>query len=276
MTKPISVSRSLRLAGVLVPALLATFIYGCGSDPVRHGVTPVAPPPPPPVGASFSVDRSGGDIPFVVSFNNLSTNASAFHWDFGDGSTSSERNPSHQFSTFGRHTVTLSAVGQDGSTSAKSLQIVANEIVAPFGSRTVDYGPFWPTHTQGDCDFDGHGPDVWMDAVLWMTSDRTRLVVNTHMKARETTSDWSTAEGNWQLVVWTAPSNAIIEATPAVTELHVYYRGTDHAYHTTVANDLGFFYWLGDTDGNDICNTTLDDTNMHFFLKPFQVRLMPR
>jgi PKD repeat protein len=42
-----------------------------------------------------------------ISFTNNSTNASQYNWDFGDGTTSNEVNPSHNYAAEGNYNVTL-------------------------------------------------------------------------------------------------------------------------------------------------------------------------
>ena len=49
--------------------------------------------------------------PASVTFENLSSNANAFYWDFGDGDTSSAINPTHVYTHFGNYTVKLIASG---------------------------------------------------------------------------------------------------------------------------------------------------------------------
>jgi gliding motility-associated-like protein len=46
-------------------------------------------------------------LPDPVVFNNNSANGNNFHWDFGDGVTSIEVNPSHVYASAGQYTVTL-------------------------------------------------------------------------------------------------------------------------------------------------------------------------
>ena len=46
---------------------------------------------------------------FTVNFINNSTNASTYEWDFGDGNSSGENNPTHTYSGSGNYTVTLIA-----------------------------------------------------------------------------------------------------------------------------------------------------------------------
>lgn len=54
---------------------------------------------------SFSYTTNGT----TVTFNNTSTNAQSYQWTFGDGQTSTQQNPVHNFATGGVYTVTLNA-----------------------------------------------------------------------------------------------------------------------------------------------------------------------
>jgi len=52
--------------------------------------------------ADFSSDVTGGLAPLSVQFKDESTNTpTSWEWDFGDGKTSSEQNPSHTYETVG-------------------------------------------------------------------------------------------------------------------------------------------------------------------------------
>lgn len=44
-----------------------------------------------------------------VKFSNCSTEAESFYWDFGDGNSSTEKNPEHKYSNQGIFTVTLTS-----------------------------------------------------------------------------------------------------------------------------------------------------------------------
>lgn len=48
--------------------------------------------------------------PYTASFNNTSDAGQQFIWDFGDGSTSNDINPSHNYAIPGRYTITLIAL----------------------------------------------------------------------------------------------------------------------------------------------------------------------
>jgi Zn-dependent metalloprotease len=52
--------------------------------------------------------------PFTVKFTNNSDAYSGFIWDFGDGSTSFLRNPSHTYTTYGKFTVKLKGTTECG------------------------------------------------------------------------------------------------------------------------------------------------------------------
>ncbi|MEM6265418.1 MAG: PKD domain-containing protein, partial [Bacteroidota bacterium] len=59
--------------------------------------------------ANFSLAPKTGCAPLTVNFSNLSIDADAFFWDFGDGNASFSNNNtlSHTYTTPGRYTVTL-------------------------------------------------------------------------------------------------------------------------------------------------------------------------
>lgn len=95
----------------------------CNNAIFRYSVTddfPVAEFILPPVGCA----------PYTLQFTNTGRGTS-FHWDFGDGGTSSQRNPSHTFTEPGTYTVTLIASMPNGCSTADtqqhSLIVLGNE-----------------------------------------------------------------------------------------------------------------------------------------------------
>ncbi|HEV8283943.1 MAG TPA: PKD domain-containing protein [Chitinophagaceae bacterium] len=75
--------------------------------------------------ANFIADKSGGCSPLNVSFTNLTTGASAnavYHWDFGNGNTSSLKNSGAIYRDEKTYNVTLTVI--DGlQTSSKTASI---------------------------------------------------------------------------------------------------------------------------------------------------------
>ena len=66
--------------------------------------------------AEFTVDSRQGKAPFIVKFHDLSAgNPTTWLWEFGDGSTSSEQNPTHLYPFEGSYDVRLTVSNQFGS-----------------------------------------------------------------------------------------------------------------------------------------------------------------
>jgi len=82
----------------------------------------------PPI-ARFRANFTCGS-PFVRTFIDQSIGADEWHWDFGDGNTSTVRNPVHTYSTPGIYTVTLRVVNTSFGcdyTSSRQVQIIDTE-----------------------------------------------------------------------------------------------------------------------------------------------------
>src|SRR5674536_197997 len=67
--------------------------------------------------ANFNTNVTSGYAPLSVQFNDLSENANAWNWDFGDGVNSTDQNPTHTFSTAGNYTINLTASNGNGTSS---------------------------------------------------------------------------------------------------------------------------------------------------------------
>ncbi len=91
--------------------------------------TPVGPAPTPtgpaPSGLTAQFSCVGtenalvGEAPLTISCTDESTgNITEWSWDFGDGTTSTEPNPSHTYTTQGSYSVALTVTGADGSNTA--------------------------------------------------------------------------------------------------------------------------------------------------------------
>ncbi len=57
--------------------------------------------------ANFTADTTNGCLPLLVEFTDLSSNVIGWEWDFGDGSTSSNQNPNHVYTSPGKYTIRL-------------------------------------------------------------------------------------------------------------------------------------------------------------------------
>ena len=68
--------------------------------------------------------------PFLVNFQDLSTNAVKWHWDFGDSTSSTNSNPSHTYLKLGEYTVTLIVTNSSGCTDTLKMDSLI-KIVKP-------------------------------------------------------------------------------------------------------------------------------------------------
>jgi len=78
------------------------------------------------VTANFISNPTTGFAPLNVAFTDTSTGLpTSWSWDFGDGATSTEQNPTHIYSAAGTYTVKLTASNAN-STSSKTAQIIVD------------------------------------------------------------------------------------------------------------------------------------------------------
>ncbi|MEO1054519.1 MAG: PKD domain-containing protein [Bacteroidota bacterium] len=92
---------------------MAFVIFSCGDDE-----TPL---PLPTV--NFAVDPSVVEVGLPIMFDNLSTNADNYEWDFGGALTSTDISPIVTFETPGTFDVTLRAFTQDGQVDSVTRQV---------------------------------------------------------------------------------------------------------------------------------------------------------
>lgn len=86
----------------------------------------------------FSVDDK------QVAFTALTHNADTYLWDFGDGETSTEKNPVHVYADGGYYTATLTVTGGTGNADdTASLAIALTPYVLLTGGPTAVNGKTW-------------------------------------------------------------------------------------------------------------------------------------
>ena len=75
--------------------------------------------------ADFTANTTNGAPPLTIQFSDLTTGgATAWTWDFGDGSGSNAQNPSHVYASAGSYTVSLFVAGPGGSDVATKLDFI--------------------------------------------------------------------------------------------------------------------------------------------------------
>ncbi len=126
-----------------------------GSSVASRQVTVENPTSPPPT-ALFAAAPTSGAAPLTVQFTNQSTgNMTAITWNFGDGTLSSDQNPSHTFTAPGVYTVTLYATGPGGNSIMQANITVNAPTLTPTPTFTLTrkwrlplFQPIRPSHPQ--------------------------------------------------------------------------------------------------------------------------------
>jgi len=98
--------------------LFSLAIFSCSDDD---------PFPAPMVG--FAIDSEPVEVGIPVMFDNLSTNASRYEWDFGDGQVVEDISPEVTFTSAGNVTVTLRAYTEDNQVDSTSQTFRVHERV---------------------------------------------------------------------------------------------------------------------------------------------------
>lgn len=118
--------------------------------------------------ADFMGTPTYGYPPLTVNFSDLSTDAvSTWEWDFGDGNTSDQQNPTNIYTEGGQYTVSLKITGPGGSDSI----VKQHYIEVLFNAPTADFSG---TPTSGFAPLDVQFTDLSIDSVnswLWFFGD---------------------------------------------------------------------------------------------------------
>jgi PKD repeat protein len=102
-------------AGIYTVNLTVSNENGSDSKSATINVLEITPSVPPV--ADFTTNVSEGYAPLTVQFNDKSENTISFNWEFGDGTTSTDKNPIHTYSIAGIYTVNLTVSNENGSDS---------------------------------------------------------------------------------------------------------------------------------------------------------------
>jgi len=109
----------------------------------KPGYIQVSPSGSPPI-AFFTMRPMSGVAPLTVSFTDRSMGAPlAWEWDFGDGTTSTEQNPVHTYTTTGTFSVTLKVLNYGGSSfrSAYVWVRAASTVFQPVATSSSGISP---------------------------------------------------------------------------------------------------------------------------------------
>jgi PKD repeat protein len=87
--------------------------------------------------AGFKATPLSGFAPLMVTFTDQTTGVpTSWHWDFGDGTTSTERNPVHTYASAGTYSVNLTVTNAYESDTLQRTNYI--KVSVPFGDYIVD------------------------------------------------------------------------------------------------------------------------------------------
>ncbi|MFF8782359.1 carbohydrate-binding protein [Streptomyces sp. NPDC015140] len=109
--------------------------------------------------AKASADRTSGGLPLTVKFSSQGSSDPegtplTYSWDFGDGSTSTQADPSHTYTTKGTYRPTLTVKDTEGLTGTASLVVTAGNtapsvtLQQPLNGQLFSFGDTIPFRTQ--------------------------------------------------------------------------------------------------------------------------------
>jgi PKD repeat protein len=158
----------------IVPiALLLLIIGSCSKDSSTPSPT-----------VSFTYVKSSNTAPSSVKFTSSTINATSYSWNFGDGSISNLKDPSHTYNSAGDYNVSLTVTGEGGTAKAtNTVNISAPAIVyTKVGIIKLSILSYPPTKTNGD-DWDsslsGTYPDVYFEFTKTLTNTALYTLSNT-------------------------------------------------------------------------------------------------
>jgi PKD repeat protein len=209
---------------------------------------------PAPV-AGFTPSKSNCMIPCSINFINQSQNGTTYRWDFGDGTSNTETNPSHQYTALGRYQVRLVAINNAGqSNDTKTITVGASVNVGRFQVRTTGDDASIAT---GDDEIDS---DDWTSVEL---SYSIRIVNGREIQltlswyAQERNSNKSKGNTRYRssktFTLFRAESGSVIDEVQGIelsANREQYYSGEVHGFKTFPATgSLGDIKVRVDADG---------------------------
>jgi PKD repeat protein len=137
-TNALTASHVYSKAGVFTVTLTVTNSSGSNSTSTNVSVTDPVVPATPNVAPAFTFNPSSPVTAQVITFTDASAGSpTSWSWDFGDGVTSSSRNPTHAYAYAGQYTVTLAVSNAISYAYATHAITVAQNTPQQQTSRTL-------------------------------------------------------------------------------------------------------------------------------------------
>ncbi|MGB3463992.1 MAG: PKD domain-containing protein, partial [Cyclobacteriaceae bacterium] len=191
---------SLLLSYLIAFGIGSLVLISCEEDLPEAGS--IADETPPTAGFSYSASSESN---LVVNFSNLSNSATTYLWDFGDGNTSTEKEPSNAYSEFGTYNVTLTSSDNLGVTSTVTDEVLV--VAGPFQPVVSESG-FEDGGARAAACGDGlDGRDCWRNSALGGVIQITSSPVRSGEQAAKLTGSAADQRIGYQLVTVEADQN---------------------------------------------------------------------
>lgn len=159
--------QNFKLAGLLLMAFSILSLSSCKKE------TPVEDPI-----ASFQFAVNADNF-LQIDFTNYSQNATSYSWNFGDGETSTEENPSHVFASTGTYSVVLTATNSEAVTATYSQSIEITDPNSALALLAGQTSKTWRLYREGSAL--GVGPNAEAARSWWaLNNDGSRPCVYFH------------------------------------------------------------------------------------------------
>lgn len=123
----------MKITSILSLIALSTLIFGCQKDQPE---------------SSFTTDKTVYKEKHSIQFENTSENGISYYWNFGDGESSTLKNPGHTYTETGEYIVTLQVQGAKKTTASEFSTILT--IVGENSNITQSYLAFTNTTWTAD------------------------------------------------------------------------------------------------------------------------------
>ncbi|MBN1166048.1 MAG: PKD domain-containing protein [Methanospirillaceae archaeon] len=221
-------------------------------------------------GTNFEADRTYGNLPMSVRFTDLTSGGSSWLWDFGDGTTSTEKNPIHVYESEGRYTVSLTVDDDDAGKAVKNDYIrVARGPLSKFTYTPDAVTAGIPVQFV---DLSTGNPTGWLYTFGDGGTSSLQSPVYTYAKPGVYTVTLTTSDENGVSESATEIITVLGSATPVKAEFKTEVTGGTHVQFYDLSTGFGIISWnwdFGDGTGS------IEQSPPHTYLKEgtYQVSL---
>ncbi len=154
---------------------------------------------------NFIPNQYNGCIDLDIYFTNnttiTSTNISSYIWNFGDGTTSSQQSPNHQFNNSGIYNIYLTATSDKGCVNTNDTAVVIEAYSLPVAD--FSYAPDYITIMNPNVEF----TDLSSDASVW------NWVLGDGSSSTEQNPKYTYADtGNYNIELWISNINGCVDS----------------------------------------------------------------